>query len=76
VSGVRDDRPDRSVRGGTSCPTALGLPGWALKLPPFGWLSEVPVEAFDVAPVVGLAVVAAGLLVAAPAGFRRRDVPA
>jgi ABC-2 type transport system permease protein len=54
----------------------LGLPGWALNLSPFGWLPQIPAEAFDVVPVVGLTVVAAGLLGAALAGFRRRDVPA
>jgi ABC-2 type transport system permease protein len=64
-----------AVLGGLFGPL-LGLPEWALELSPFGWLPEVPAEAFDVVPVVGLTAVAAGLLVAALAGFRRRDVPA
>ena len=54
----------------------LGLPGWALKLSPFGWTPKVPAETVDVGSLAGLLVVAAVLLVAALAAFRRRDVPA
>jgi ABC-2 type transport system permease protein len=54
----------------------LGLPGWALKLSPFGWTPRVPAEHMDVMSQAGLVVVAALLIAAALAGFRARDVPA
>jgi ABC-2 type transport system permease protein len=54
----------------------LNLPEWALKFGPFGWDPQVPAEDFDVAALVGLSVVAAGLALLALGGFRRRDVPA
>ena len=54
----------------------LGLPDWALKLSPFGWLPRYPAEPLDVAPLVALTAVALGLFAVALAGFRRRDVPA
>ena len=54
----------------------LGLPAWALKLSPFGWTPKVPAEDISLAPLLGLVVVAAALLIAALAAFRRRDVPA
>jgi ABC-2 type transport system permease protein len=54
----------------------LGLPGWALKLSPFGWTPKVPAETADVGSLAGLLVVAAVLLLAALTAFRRRDVPA
>jgi ABC-2 type transport system permease protein len=55
--------------------TLLNVPSWALKLSPFGWTPKVPAEGVDVASLGGLIVVAALLLVAALATFRRRDVP-
>jgi ABC-2 type transport system permease protein len=54
----------------------LGLPDRVLRLSPFGWVPAVPAEDVAVAPLAGLTVVAAALLVVALAGFRRRDVPA
>jgi ABC-2 type transport system permease protein len=54
----------------------LGLPSWALKLSPFGWTPKVPAEDVDIASLAGLLIVAAALLLAALAAFRRRDVPA
>jgi ABC-2 type transport system permease protein len=54
----------------------LDLPGWALKLSPFGWLPKVPLEPMDWPALIGLVVVAAVLVVAGLVGFRRRDVPA
>jgi ABC-2 type transport system permease protein len=54
----------------------LGLPDWALKLSPFGWLPRYPAEPLDVVPLVALSAVALGLFAVALGGFRRRDVPA
>jgi ABC-2 type transport system permease protein len=54
----------------------LSLPGWALKLSPFGWTPQVPAEHVNVMTQAGLVVVAALLIAAAVAGFRARDVPA
>jgi ABC-2 type transport system permease protein len=54
----------------------LGLPHWALRLSPFGWLSRVPDEPADWAALIGLTVVAAVLVGLGLVGFRRRDVPA
>ena len=54
----------------------LSLPDWALKLSPFGWLPRVPAEDLDVAPLIGLVVLAVVLITAGLAGFRQRDVPA
>ena len=53
----------------------LGLPGWALRLSPFGWGAALPAEPFDAAATAGVLLVAVVLLGAALAGFRRRDVP-
>jgi ABC-2 type transport system permease protein len=54
----------------------LNLPEWALKLSPFGWLPRVPAEDLDVAPLIGLVVLAVVLITVGLVGFRRRDVPA
>jgi len=56
--------------------TLLGLPEWTLELSPFGWTPKVPAEDVSLAPLGGLLIVAAALLIAALAAFRRRDVPA
>ena len=52
----------------------LGLPGWLVDLAPFTHSPRMPVEPFSLPPVVGLLAVAAALLAAAYAGFRRRDI--
>jgi ABC-2 type transport system permease protein len=54
----------------------LQLPGWALRLSPFGWGAAVPAEPFDGAAAAGLGLLALGVLGAALAGIRRRDLPA
>jgi ABC-2 type transport system permease protein len=54
----------------------LGLPGWALKLGPFGWDPAVPAERAAAGPLIGLTLTAAVLVTVALAGFRGRDVPA
>ncbi|MFL6129627.1 MAG: ABC transporter permease [Mycobacteriales bacterium] len=54
----------------------LGLPGWVLKLSPFGWVPAVPAELVDAVPLLGLTLLAAALGAAALAGFRRRDLVA
>jgi ABC-2 type transport system permease protein len=54
----------------------LGLPQWAVKLSPFGWLPRVPLEAADWSAWLGLTIVAAALITLGLLGFRRRDVPA
>jgi ABC-2 type transport system permease protein len=63
-----------SMMGGLFGPL-LDLPAWALRLSPLGWVSKVPAEDVDVLALTGLLVVAVGLIAAAVAGFRRRDVP-
>lgn len=54
----------------------LGLPGWALKFSPFGWVPQVPAESVPIGPLAGLVAVAVVLGAGALAAFRRRDVPA
>lgn len=50
------------------------LPEWAHRLSPFTWVPTPFVENAQTAEMVGLWSIAAGLLAAAIAGFRRRDV--
>ncbi|MEI2766794.1 MAG: polyketide antibiotic transporter [Dermatophilaceae bacterium] len=52
----------------------LGLPGWLLDLAPFTHVPRMPVEQFAWAPTLGLLAVAAALIGAGLAGFRRRDI--
>ena len=54
----------------------LDLPSWANAVSPFEHLPLVPVEDFAWLPVAGLSLLAAALLVAGLAGFRRRDITA
>ncbi|MGI9001487.1 MAG: ABC transporter permease [Pseudonocardia sp.] len=54
----------------------LGLPDWALKLSPFGLIPALPAADFDVAPLAGLTLLAAGLVAAGFVGFRQRDLNA
>lgn len=50
------------------------LPEWAYRISPFDWVPTPFVETPTAVGVGGLCAVAAGLLVAAFAGFRRRDL--
>lgn len=52
----------------------LQLPAWLMDLSPYTHVPTVPVAAMNWTPVVVLTLVAAGLMVAGVAGFRRRDV--
>jgi ABC-2 type transport system permease protein len=54
----------------------LGLPDWIMDLSPFTHVPLLPAAAFDAVPLLGLTAVAAGLVAAGLAGFRRRNVPA
>jgi ABC-2 type transport system permease protein len=51
----------------------LGLPDAVEAISPFWHLAEVPVEDFEVAPVLVLLLVAAALVAAGLWGYRRRD---
>jgi len=51
------------------------LPDWSRGVSPFWWVRNPMLEDVSVARVLGLCAVALVLLVAAFAGFRRRDVP-
>lgn len=52
----------------------LGLPDWTYDLSPLGHTPKLPAEELTVTPLVILAAIAAGLLAAGLAGFRRRDL--
>ncbi|MBC8091523.1 MAG: polyketide antibiotic transporter, partial [Pseudonocardia sp.] len=54
----------------------LDLPEAVLDAAPFGLVSAVPAEDLDVVPLLGMAAVAAALLLAGAATFRRRDLTA
>ncbi|MGJ7439903.1 ABC transporter permease [Aquipuribacter sp. MA13-6] len=54
----------------------LDLPDVVLDAAPFGLVPAVPAEDLDVVPLLGMAGVAAVLLLAAAATFRRRDLTA
>ena len=49
-------------------------PGWVSDLSPLSWIPAQPLEEWAAAPLLGSAAVAAVLLTAGFAGFRRRDV--
>ncbi|NDL60035.1 ABC transporter permease [Phytoactinopolyspora mesophila] len=53
---------------------ALGMPDVAHNLSPFGHVPRIPGDAFTATPMLILMVLAAALLSAGLAGFRRRDV--
>lgn len=52
----------------------FSIPDWLQALSPFDHMALVPAEDFRWAPVIGLALVAAGLSAAGVAAFTRRDV--
>ncbi|MDO8879606.1 MAG: ABC transporter permease [Coriobacteriia bacterium] len=52
----------------------MDLPEVAFDLSPFEHAARMPLEEFELAPVVGLLAVAAALTVAGLVGFRRRDL--
>jgi ABC-2 type transport system permease protein len=54
----------------------LGLPEWLLKTSPFGHLPTWPGTPMSWPPVIVLALISAGLIVAAGLGLRHRDIPA
>ena len=54
----------------------LSLPAWVRDLSPFQHVPAMPAQPFTVAPVLLLAVLAAALVGAGLAGFRRRDLTA
>jgi polyether ionophore transport system permease protein len=51
----------------------LDLPSWVVDLSPFQHVPRMPVEGFAVTPILILTAVAAALVAAGVAGFRRRD---
>ena len=53
----------------------LSLPDWALGLSPYDHVPQLPAADFALGPLLALCAVAAVLLAAGLAGFRRRDVP-
>jgi polyether ionophore transport system permease protein len=52
----------------------LKPPGWVYDLSPFDRTPSLPAEPFAAAPLLGLTAIAAALLAAGVAGFRRRDI--
>ncbi len=52
----------------------LQFPQWSLNLSPFTHVPQFPAEKLDLLPLVALLVVAAVLVAAGLAGFRRRDI--
>lgn len=53
----------------------MGLPSWLLEVSPFAHVPKLPVQPMAWAPVVIMALVAAALMGAAVAGYRRRGMP-
>jgi ABC-2 type transport system permease protein len=52
----------------------LKPPGWVYDLSPFDRTPSLPAESFSAVPLLGLTAIAAALLAAGLAGFRRRDI--
>lgn len=52
----------------------LDLPHWMFNLSPYEHVARMPADPFSATPLVILTVLAAGLVVAGLAGFRRRDL--
>ncbi len=53
----------------------MQLPSWVQKISPFSHTPKIPVEAMSWTPEVLLTAVAAGLVLAAAAGYRHRGMP-
>ncbi len=51
----------------------FGLPSWVMDLSPFQHVPHMPAEDFAAGPILALTAVAAALVAAGLAGFRRRD---
>lgn len=54
--------------------SVLGLPQWAMDVSPFTHTPKLPGGEFSLTPIVWLTLVAAALVAAGLAGFRRRDI--
>jgi ABC-2 type transport system permease protein len=52
----------------------LQFPQWLLNLSPFTHVPNLPVAKFSIVPLIGLTVIAAGLVAVGLVGFRRRDI--
>jgi ABC-2 type transport system permease protein len=52
----------------------LQFPRWSLNLSPFSHIPRMPMEGFDLTPLVILTLIAAGLVAAGLVGIRRRDI--
>jgi ABC-2 type transport system permease protein len=52
----------------------LGLPGWLYDLSPFEYVPRMPVDPFELMPLLGITAIAVVLMIAGLAGFRRRDL--
>lgn len=52
----------------------LRMPEWTGRLSPFGYIPQLPVDSFQVVPVVGVGALAVVLLITGLAGYRKRDV--
>lgn len=54
----------------------LDPPSWLYDLSPLDHVARLPLEKFDVAPVLVLSAIAAAVVAAGLAAFRRRDLTA
>jgi len=52
----------------------FNVPEWAVKISPFAYIPQLPMQDFALAPLCVLAVLAAAVCVAGVSGFSRRDV--
>ena len=52
----------------------LDLPEWCLRISPYGNIAQMPVQEFELAPLIVLTLVAVALTATGIVGFRRRDI--
>ncbi|MFS0726488.1 ABC transporter permease [Paenibacillus sp. 1P07SE] len=52
----------------------LQVPDWSLRITPYGFVPQAPVEDLTFLPLIGLGVIAVTLIAAGFIGFRRRDL--